>query len=101
MCSEGERASCGQPVWAAAIMTLDRFDQTLALEPSERLVEGARSDTDIGELLDVLRQRVPVFGSVGEAGQDQRRRAGVAAEGCQRFGLGRFACLRCFGASHR
>jgi hypothetical protein len=76
MRSQGERTVCGQPVRAATIMALDGLDQALALEPSERLVEGARSDADTSELLDVLRQRVPVLRSFGEAGQDQRRRAG-------------------------
>jgi len=61
-------------------VALDGFDQPLRLEAGERLVERAWRQADAGEGLDVLGQGVAVLGAVGETGEDERSRAGVAAK---------------------
>ena len=77
---ERGRARGRQPVGAAAVLGFERLDQALRLQPGERLVERAGRQPDPGEGLDVLGERVPVLGPVGEAGQDQRGRPRVPPE---------------------
>src|ERR1039458_10285951 len=69
-----------QPVGASAIVALHRLDQPLTLEAAERLVQRARGEPHTGKFLNVLREEVTVLGAVRQAGEDQRRRAGVATE---------------------
>ena len=71
---ERRRAGGREPVGPPAVVGFERLDHALRLKPGERLVERARGQPDPGEGLDVLGQRVPVLGPVGQAGQDQRGR---------------------------
>ena len=82
---QGRRADGGQPVGAAAVLALHCLDQPLRFQAGERLVERAGRQPDAGEGLDVLGQGIAVLGAVRQAGQDQRGRAGVAAETGERL----------------
>src|SRR5262249_58306589 len=71
-----------------------RLDKALVFEPVQHLVQGAGGQADAGERLDVLGERVPVLCPVGQAGQDQRGRAGAPAQGGQRPGIAAAALCR-------
>ena len=77
---ERGRPGGGEPVGPPTVFGFERLDQALRLKPGERLVEGAGREAHSGEPLDVLGERVPVLGAVGQARQDQRGRARVPAE---------------------
>src|SRR5215472_6843349 len=88
------RAQCLRPggrqlVGTPSVVARQRLDESLALEPAERLIRRPRRQADVSELLDVLGEGVAMLRSVREAGQDERGRTGIAAERDECAGLSR------------
>src|SRR5206468_1800309 len=62
---EGAGTCRGDPVGAPTIIALHGFDQPLALESAQCLVERARRNAHTGKALDVFRERVAMLWAVG------------------------------------
>ena len=63
-----------------ALDRMERLDQAEPLQPVQRAVQRAGPELHVGQLLDVLDQRVTVLGSVGQAYQYQHRRLAGPAQ---------------------
>lgn len=61
-------------VGAATVVRRERRDEPVLLEAADRLVEGARTEPNTGELLDVLHQGVAVLVLGREAHEYEERR---------------------------
>jgi hypothetical protein len=64
----------GDLVRATAIVSGKGCDEPALFETTDGPVEGAWTETDLGEHRDVLHQRVPVFRACGEAGEHEEQR---------------------------
>ena len=74
-------ARSGDAVGASTLVAgFDGLDQSLVDEPAKGGVERAGGEMDVGELLDVFRQRVAVPGAPRQAGEDQCGRAAVTTQ---------------------
>src|SRR5439155_26424221 len=76
-------AGLGEPVWPAALVRGQRFDQTESLEPREGAIQGAWTEANASQHLDVVQHRIAVLGSIGQADQNQQGRFGKASEPAQ------------------
>ena len=94
---EGRGTGSGELIGASTVVTLQGFDQPLAFEPAQRLVERARCQSDLRKVFDVLGQGVAVLGPSGQAGEDEGRRTCIATEGSERWLLARRGDV---GATH-
>jgi len=73
-------AGAGESIRPPAIVARQRLDPLSRLEPRDRAVERARAELLTRDHVNVLRHRVAMLRTVGEADENQQRRLGEAAE---------------------
>ena len=81
---QSRSARCRQPVGLTAVVTGNRLNEVLTFQTAQRLVEGARRQSDPGELLNVFCQGIAMLGALRQAGEDQGGGPRVATERAQR-----------------
>jgi hypothetical protein len=67
-------AGCREAIRTAAIVGRERLDKSSLFEPGDRAVKRSWSETKTGKGEDILDHGVTVFVTVGEAGEDKKRR---------------------------
>src|SRR5206468_9243156 len=84
---ERPRSRRRQAIWPPGALITERLDQACRLQPRDRAIQAARTESASTDPLDVVLHRVPVFRFLREAHEDEQRlgRVLVVRHGCAAY----------------